>query len=110
MQIKYASMLAKLKLSYLNLNKKQLVLDLKLKVDEKRLYPINSVKYLGVKIDEHLSWKPHIDRISANLNNANAMLSEIRHFVHQKTLTLDQKTCYIRITFIFFFFDLGTEF
>ena len=37
MQIKYASMLAKLKLSYLNLKKKQLVLDLKLKVNEKRL-------------------------------------------------------------------------
>ena len=44
------------------------------------------MKYLGVKIDEHLTWKPHIDGISTKLNKANAMLSKIRHFVDQKTL------------------------
>ena len=66
--------------------KKQLDFDLKLKLNGKRLYPTNSVKYLGVKIDEHLTWKPHIDGISAKLNKANAMLSKIRHFVDQKTL------------------------
>ena len=44
------------------------------------------MNYLGVKIDEHLAWKPHIDGISTILNKANAMLSKIRHFVDQKTL------------------------
>ena len=44
------------------------------------------MKNLGVKIDEHLTWKPHIDGISAKFNKANAMLSKIRHFVDQKTL------------------------
>ena len=44
------------------------------------------MKYLGVKIDEHLTWKPHIDGISTKLNKANGMLSKIRHFVDQKTL------------------------
>ena len=66
--------------------KKQLVFGLKLKLNGKKLYPTNSVKYLGVKIDEHLTWKPHIDGISAKLNKANAILSKIRHFVDQKTL------------------------
>ena len=66
--------------------KKQLDFGLKLKLNGKRLYPTNSVKYLGVKIDEHLTWKPHIDGISTKLNKANAMLSKIRHFVDQKTL------------------------
>ena len=65
---------------------KQLDFGLKLKLIGKRLYPTKSVKYLGVKIDEHLSRKPHIDGISAKLNKANAMLSKIRHFVDQKTL------------------------
>ena len=50
------------------------------------LYLTNSVKYLGLKIDEHLTWTPHIDGISAKLNKANAMISKIRHFVDQKTL------------------------
>ena len=66
--------------------KKQPDFDLKLKFNGKRLYPTNSVKYLGVKIDRHLTWKPHIDGISAKLNKANAMLSKRRHFVDQKTL------------------------
>ena len=44
------------------------------------------MKYLGVKIDEYLTWKAHIDGISAKLNKANATLSKIRHFVDQKTL------------------------
>ena len=48
--------------------------------------PKNSVKQLGVKIDEHFTLKPHIDGISAKLNNANAMLSKIRHFDDHKTL------------------------
>ena len=30
---------------------------LKLKLNRKRLYPINSVKYLGINIDENLNWK-----------------------------------------------------
>ena len=42
--------------------------------------------HLGVKIDKHLTWKPHIDGISAKLNKTNAMLSKIRHFVDQKPL------------------------
>ena len=66
--------------------KKQLDFGLKLKLNGKRLYPTNSVKYLGVKIDEHLTWKPQIDGISTKLNKANAILSKVRHFVDQKTL------------------------
>ena len=30
--------------------------DLKIKLCGKRLYPTDSVKYLGVKIDKNLSW------------------------------------------------------
>ena len=89
--------------------KKQLDFGLKLKLNGKRLYPTNSVKYLGVKIDEHLTWKPHIDGISTKLNKSNAMPSKIRHFVDQKNFK-SNLPCYIRITLILFFFSLGTEF
>ena len=44
------------------------------------------MKYLGVKIDEHLTWKPHIDGISTKRSKGNAMLSKIRDFVDQKAL------------------------
>ena len=52
MQIKYISILAKLKLYYLNLQKKTIHLDLKLKLNRE-----------------------------TKLNKANATLSKIRHFV-----------------------------
>ena len=66
--------------------KKQLDFGLKLKLNGKRLQPTNPVKYLGVKIDEHLTWKPHTDGTSVKLNKPNAVLSEIRYFVDQETL------------------------
>ena len=36
---------------------KKFEIDLKIKLCGKRLYPIESVKYLGVKIDTNLSWQ-----------------------------------------------------
>ena len=44
--------------------------EIKLKLSHKRLFPIDSVKYLGVKIDGNLSWKPHIDYVSVKLSRA----------------------------------------
>ena len=50
--------------------------DLKIKFCGKRLYPIESVKYLGVKIDTHLSCQYHVNDLSIKLNRANALSSK----------------------------------
>ena len=42
------------------------------------------IKYLGVLLDEHLSWKPHISELTKKLNRSNSMLSKIRHYVDVK--------------------------
>ena len=47
---------------------------LKLKLDEKRLYQISSVKYLAIKIDQYLNWQDHINTIAIKSNKANAVL------------------------------------
>ena len=49
--------------------------DFKIKLCGKRLYPTESVKYLGVKIDTNLSWQYHVNDLSIKLNRANALLS-----------------------------------
>ena len=59
---------------------------MKLKLNGKRLYTTNSVKYLGIKIDENLNWHQQINNVAVKLNRANAMLSKVRHFVDKKTL------------------------
>ena len=52
----------------------------------KTIYPTASVKYLGVKIDQDLTWKHHINDLSVKLNRANALLFKIRKFVNDKIL------------------------
>ena len=60
--------------------------EIKLKLSRKRFFPTDSVKYLGVKIDENLSWKSHTDYLSVKLSRANALLFKIRNFVNSSIL------------------------
>ena len=60
--------------------------DLKIKLCGKRLYPTESVKYLGVKIDTNLSWQYHVNDLSIKLNRANALLFKMRKYVNLKIL------------------------
>ena len=58
--------------------------DLKIILCGKRLYPTESVKYLGVKNDTNISWQYHVNDLSIKLNRANAILFKIRKFVSLK--------------------------
>ena len=68
--------------------------DLKIKLCGKRLYPTESVKYLGVKIDVNLIWQHHVNDLWQNhvndlfikLNRANALLFKMRKYVSLKIL------------------------
>ena len=46
-----------------------------LKLLGKRIYPNSSVKYLGIRIDQHLDWKSYISETSIKLRRANGALS-----------------------------------
>ena len=59
---------------------------MKIKLIGKRLYPSNSVKYLGLKIDKFLHWHDQVNNIAAKLNRASALLLKIRNYVNMKTL------------------------
>ena len=53
---------------------------------EKDFYPLNSVKYSGINIDENLNWKKHIFDIAIKLNKTNGILSKLRHIIDSKSL------------------------
>ena len=57
---------------------KKLDFDFKLKLNGKRLYLTESVKYLGNKIDENLTRNDHINDIAIKPNRANAMVFKVR--------------------------------
>ena len=60
--------------------------DLKIKLCGERLYPTESVKYLGVKIYTNLSWQYHINDLSIKLKRANALLFKMRKYISLKIL------------------------
>ena len=67
-------------------NQKKFEGDLKINLYGKRLYPTESVKYLGVKIDTTLSWQYHINDLCIKLNRANALLFKMRKYISLKIL------------------------
>ena len=40
----------------------------KIKLSRKRLYPTDSLKYLGIRINENLKWKHDVSDIAIKLN------------------------------------------
>ena len=65
---------------------KKLEGDLKIKLCGKTLYPTESIKYLGVKIDTNVTWQHNVNDLSIKLNRANALLFKIRKYVNPKIL------------------------
>ena len=61
--------------------KENLNFNMKIMLNGKRLYPTDSVKYFGVKIDNELNWKSDVNATSTKLNRENAMLYNLRDFV-----------------------------
>ena len=73
--------------------RKKLDTEIKTKLNRKRLYHSQSVRYFGIKIDQNLNRKDHINDIGVKLNRANALQFKIRNFVNIVIL----KTIYFAI-------------
>ena len=69
---------------------KKLKLDhsFKFKIDGKRLILIHSVKYLGVLLDEHMSWNEQIEQIKLKLNRSIGILNKLRSHENLNTLRI----------------------
>ena len=48
----------------------------------------NTVKYLGVILDNNLTWQLHIDKISEKLSKSCGMVFKLRHYVSLSILKL----------------------
>ena len=83
----------KIELAIFKHQRKKLDTEIKTKLNRKRLYPSQFVRYLGIKVDQNLNWKDDINGIAVKLNRANALLFKIRNFVNITIL----KTIYFAI-------------
>ena len=50
-----------------------------IKFDNKKIVPVDNIKYLGMYIDKYLSWDFHIQQLSKKLSRANGIISKLRH-------------------------------
>ena len=72
--------------------KKRLNYDVNIKILDSRVNKYfnlerkECVKYLGVMIDNHLSWKHHINYVALKISRNIGILAKLRHFVPPKTL------------------------
>ena len=71
--------------------RKNLDTEIKTKLNRKRLYPSQSVRYLDIKVDQNLNWKDDSNGIAVKLNRANARLFKIRNFVN---ITILKTICF----------------
>ena len=53
----------------------------KIKISGKHLVPSKTIKYLGVHLDEHLTWKQHVSFVANKLRRANGAISKLRHYL-----------------------------
>ena len=59
---------------------------LNIKLDGVSLNRVSSTKFLGVIIDENLTWKSHIDAISKTITRNIGVLTKLKHFVPENIL------------------------
>jgi len=95
--LKYASEWLKANRLSLNVGKTKLLLfhskqsnfnldNIYIKLEGINLSHCNNVNYLGLHIDEHLSWDFHVNQLSKKLSRANGILAKLRHFAPKHIL------------------------
>ena len=47
---------------------------------------VTETKFLGVLIDQHLSWKPHIDFVSKKISKSVGIIAKARFYLSSQTL------------------------
>ena len=62
-------------------NKNAAVSSFKLSINNNLIEETDNVKYLGVHLDNKLSWKIHIDALTRKLSKVCGVIYKLRHYV-----------------------------
>ena len=55
----------------------------KFQIEEDSLDKVETFNYLGIKINNHLSWEDHVDQIRSKINENLGLLRRIKHLLPQ---------------------------
>ena len=76
------------KTNYLLIHNKKQSYNINLKINNKEIQCLNTIKYLGVVIDHRLSWKPHIEYIRNKVSKCMWAITKLRRYTNIKSLKL----------------------
>ena len=63
-------------------------INLNLVIDNDQLIQKDVTKYLGLQIDQHLKWKPHVEMLMTSLVKASGVLYRLNKYVSRPTLRM----------------------
>ena len=66
--------------------------DFEVQIDHNIISRVSSIKYLGVCIDDKLSWSSHINQVALKLSKCNGVIYKLRKYVNREALLI---ICYI---------------
>ena len=66
---------------------KDITKKLNFRISGQQIYNSKQVKYLGLMLDESLTWLSHISMLKAKLRRANGLLAKLRHYTSSELLT-----------------------
>ena len=55
--------------------------EIDLNIGGKQIEFVHEFKYLGIILDKHLTWKPHLNQISKKVAKANGIISRLKNFL-----------------------------
>ena len=61
---------------------------MKISINKKNINQVKNITFLGIVIDEFLTWRNHTDLISKKVIKCAAIISRIRHFTNLNSLKL----------------------
>ena len=61
-------------------------INLIIKINNEQIECKNSIKFLGITIDRHLSWKDHIDIIACKISRTIGVISKSKFFISETSL------------------------
>jgi exonuclease III len=59
-----------------------------IKLHNEQIEFVDSLSYLGIVLDRHLSWKEHVDSTASKISKTIGALCKLKHFLPQNTLKL----------------------
>ena len=53
----------------------------KIMIEETEIEQVETFNFLGLTIDQHLTWKPHTSKISSKISRAMGIINKLKHFL-----------------------------